>query len=329
MSIFSSKPVRPHHAIEANTPSTQPLRARRSWQARVLRPLSALCVVGLVAAATLAQNTATAQTPSQAGQRKVLVILSSAHQLDLRDGKEYNTGYYLDELAVPLQKLIAAGYTPVFANPQGDAASFDPVSNDKMFFNGSETARAQAEQFVRSLPGVQHPQTLTQIAAQGTSGYVGIFIPGGHAPMQDLSHDKTLGKILLSFHDTGRPTGIICHGPTALLSTLHDPEAFRNAMVAGDFMKAGQLASGWPYAGYRLTVFSTGEEHAIEGNGQQLGGDVKFYAADALSLAGAHVDRIGMWQPNVIEDRELVSGEQPFSSDAFGDAFVAKLKQKT
>ena len=96
---------------------------------------------------------------------------SSAHRIDLRDGKEYNTGYYLDELAIPLQKLVAAGYTPVFANPQGNPVSYDPVSNDKMFFGGSETARAQAVKFVQSFPGTQHPQTLSQIAAQGTSSY--------------------------------------------------------------------------------------------------------------------------------------------------------------
>lgn len=304
--------------------SNSRLAARRgAWSGRLLRPLAALCFASFAAHHACAQEPATQQTQ----QRKVLVILSSARQLDLRDGKQYNTGYYLDELAIPLQKIVAAGYTPVFASPQGTPANFDPVSNDKMFFGGSESARVDAVNFVRSFAGVQHPETLAQIEQQGTSGYVGIFIPGGHAPMQDLSHDKTLGRILVSFHNTGRPTGVICHGPTALLSTLPDPEAFRKAMIAGDFIKAAQLASGWPYAGYRLTVFSSGEEHAIEGKGKQLGGDVKFYAADALSQAGAHVDRIAAWMPNVIEDHELVSGEQPFSSDAFGDAFVARLNQ--
>jgi putative intracellular protease/amidase len=96
-------------------------------------------------------------------------------------------------------------------------------------------------------------------------------------------------------------------------------------MVAGDLTAAARLASGWPYAGYHLTVFSSGEEHAIEGASGQLGGSVLFYAADALAQAGAHVDRVGAWQVNVVQDLELVSGQQPFSSDAFGDAFVAKL----
>jgi putative intracellular protease/amidase len=322
MSTFISHTAPDHDAINAQSKRAGGGRARRSLQSRVRRPLAALSAVAALVAGSLAPNAAQAQAQQE---RKVLIVLSSAHQLDLRDGKEYNTGYYLDELAIPLQKLVAAGYTPVFANPQGNPVAFDPVSNDKMFFGGNDAARAQAIKFVQSFPGTQHPQTLAQIAAQGTSNYYGIFIPGGHAPMQDLSHDKNLGPILVSFHDNGRPTGIICHGPTALLSALHDPEAFRNAMIAGDSTKAAQLAAGWPYAGYRLTVFSSGEEHAIEGKGAQLGGAVKFYASDALAEAGAHVDRIGSWQPNVVEDRELVSGQQPFSSDAFGDAFLARL----
>lgn len=257
---------------------------------------------------------------------KVLVVLSSASQLELRDGRNYRTGYYLDELSIPLRKLVAAGYTPVFANPRGNAADFDPVSNDKMFFGNDEAARARAEGYVHGLRELQAPRRLSAVLAEGTQDYVGIFIPGGHAPMQDLVDDKDLGRILAAFHADHRPTGVICHGPTALLSALPDPAAFRKAMVSGNFPAANQLATGWPYAGYRLTVFSSGEEHFIEGAQGQLGGAVQFYAADALAEAGAHVERIAAFHPNVVEDRELVSGQQPFSSDVFGDAFVEKLK---
>ncbi|MFZ4876482.1 type 1 glutamine amidotransferase domain-containing protein [Janthinobacterium sp. Mn2066] len=260
-----------------------------------------------------------------AGKGKVLVIMSSAHQLELRDGKQYATGYYLDELAVPLRKLIDAGYTPVYASPDGTVPSYDRVSHDKMFFDGSEEKLAAAVKLVQGEQGPVHPKKLSAVLAEGTAGYAGIFIPGGHAPMQDLSQDQELGKILLTFHDTQRPTGVICHGPTALLSTLSDPLAFRKALIAGDIESTSKIAAGWPYAGYRLTVFSSAEEKFIEGPKAQLGGYVQFHAADALAEAGAHVDRVAAYHPNVVEDRELVSGEQPFSSDAFGDAFVARL----
>jgi putative intracellular protease/amidase len=260
-----------------------------------------------------------------ADRGKVLVILSSASELELKGGKKYHTGFYLDELSIPLRKIVEAGYAPVFANPEGNAAAFDPVSNDKMFFGNDDNARAEAIRFIDSFAEFKKPKTLAAVLKEGTSGYVGIFIPGGHAPMQDLIQNKTLGDILKTFHTTGRPTGVICHGPTALLSTVSDPVAYRNAMVAGDIFTASKIAADWPYAGYRVTVFATGEEQIIEGPGKQLGGSVLFYAADALAQAGAHVDRIAAFQPNVIDDRELVSGQQPFSSDVFGDAFVAKL----
>jgi putative intracellular protease/amidase len=254
------------------------------------------------------------------------VVLSSVNQLELRDGKSYKTGYYLDELSIPLRKIVDAGYTPVFANPKGNAVSYDPVSNDKMFFGGDDGVRAEAVKFLEDDKDLQHPKTLAAVKEEGTGDYVGVFIPGGHAPMQDLSHDKALGDILLTFHGNARPTGIICHGPTALLSTVSDFEAFRKAMIADDFTTVSKVAASWPHAGYRLTIFSSGEEKAIEGKGNQLGGSVQFYAADALAQAGAHVDRIAAWGVNVVEDRKVVSGQQPFSSDAFGDAFVAKLK---
>lgn len=260
-----------------------------------------------------------------ADRGKVLIILSSASELELRNGKKYHTGFYLDELSIPLRKIVAAGYTPVFADPKGNAATFDPVSNDKSFFGNDDNARAQAIRFLDSFADIKKPRTLDAVRKEGTSDYVGIFIPGGHAPMQDLMQDKSLGEILKTFHTTGRPTGVICHGPTALLSSVSDPVAYRKAMAAGDIFTANKIAADWPYAGYRVTVFATGEEQFIEGPGKQLGGSVLFYAANALAQAGAHVDRSAAFQPNVVEDRELVSGQQPFSSDAFGDAYVAKL----
>lgn len=254
---------------------------------------------------------------------KVLVVMSSAHELDLKDGKTYTTGYYLNEFVVPYRKLVEAGYEPVIANPKGDLPQMDANSNNAMFFGGDDAARAAALTYAQGIEQLKHPKTLASVVAEGTQGYAGLFIPGGHAPMADLITDKNLGKILTSFHTSGRPTGIICHGPIVLLSALPDADAFKASMIANDG-KASSLASGWPYAGYRVTVFSTGEEQALEGpNG--LGGNVQFYPVNALAEAGAHVDSVANWHSNVIVDRELITGQQPMSAPAFGDALVAKL----
>jgi putative intracellular protease/amidase len=238
---------------------------------------------------------------------KVLVVMSSANALDLKGGKTYSTGYYLNEFVIPYRKLVEAGYEPVIANPQ-------------------DAARAEALKFAEGLELLKRPKTLASVVAEGTEGYVGLFIPGGHAPMADLLKDKNLGKILKSFHDTGRPTGIVCHGPIVLLSALPDPDAFIASMIAGDG-KANGLAKGWPYADYRVTIFSTGEEQALEGP-SGLGGNVQYYPVNALAEAGARVETIANWHPNVVVDRELITGQQPMSAPAFGDALVAKLNER-
>ena len=51
---------------------------------------------------------------------KVLVVMSSANALDLKGGKTYSTGYYLNEFVIPYRKLVEAGYEPVIVNPKGD-----------------------------------------------------------------------------------------------------------------------------------------------------------------------------------------------------------------
>ncbi|NIF47398.1 type 1 glutamine amidotransferase domain-containing protein [Enterobacter sp. Ap-1006] len=279
-----------------------------------------------IASAILLASFAASGTAQASERGKVLVILSSEQTVALRDGKTYHAGYYLDELEIPLRKIIEAGYTPVFANPKGNPVTFDKASNDKIFYDGSDKKRAEAVSYLEGVDALKHPQTFKNILKGGTKTFVGVFIPGGWSPMQDLTTDKDLGKILTGFHQQGKPTGVICHGPAALISTLPDAAAFTQALAAGKPELAGSLAKNWPYAGYRLTVFSRSEESAVEGAQAQLGGNVSYYAADGLAQAGAHVDRLGLWAVNVVEDREVVSGQQPFSSDAFGNAFVAKLK---
>jgi putative intracellular protease/amidase len=277
-------------------------------------------------ALALALAMVTPMTASAQSKGKVLVVMSSAHALDLKDGKTYSTGYYLNEFVVPYRKLVEAGYEPVIANPKGDRPVMDKNSNNAMFFGGDDAARADALTFAEGLQALDHPKTLASVVAEGTQGYVGLFIPGGHAPMVDLLKDKNLGKILVSFHETGRPTGIVCHGPIVLLSALSDPDAFIASMIAGDG-KANSLSTGWPYAGYRVTIFSTGEEQALEGP-SGLGGNVQYYPVNALAEAGARVETIANWHPNVVVDRELITGQQPMSAPAFGDALVAKLNER-
>src|ERR1700744_4395619 len=126
---------------------------------------------------------------------KVLVVMSGAHLLELKDNKPYATGYYLNELATPLRALLKAGYTPVFASPNGDAPTMDASSNKSMFFGNDDAKRWDMLRFIDVFAGLRHPLKLSDVAGH-TDDYAGVFVPGGHAPMVDLVKDKDLGKIL-------------------------------------------------------------------------------------------------------------------------------------
>src|ERR1700761_9517787 len=110
-------------------------------------------------ALALALTMVTPMTASAQTKGKVLVVMSSANALNLKDAKTYSTGYYLNEFVIPYRKLVAAGYEPVSANPKGDRPVMDKNSNNAMFFDGDDAARADAFKFAEGLQPLDHPKT--------------------------------------------------------------------------------------------------------------------------------------------------------------------------
>jgi hypothetical protein len=70
---------------------------------------------------------------------KVLLVASSTNTLGLKGGKVVPTGYFLDELAVPAQYLIANGYEVVVATPDGNTPAMDAKSNHVSLFRNDHT----------------------------------------------------------------------------------------------------------------------------------------------------------------------------------------------
>lgn len=261
---------------------------------------------------------------AQAAPKKVLVVLSSENKITLANGVVHPTGFFLSELMVPVKGLIEAGYEPVFATPQGNEPAIDKISDSAFWFGGGEAKYQEIKRLFSQLDGIKTPLKLADVRRQNLSQYAGILVPGGHAPMEDLLVNKDLGKLLHYFHQTEKPTALICHGPIALLSTLQDPVGFTQALADGN----STTAQGWIYQDYAMTIFSTPEEQQEEpGQDNALGGFVKFYPDDALRLAGGKVSAAGKWQSHVVRDRELITAQNPMSDVEFTKALVEALNE--
>ncbi|WP_448630074.1 DJ-1/PfpI family protein [Cellulomonas soli] len=68
-----------------------------------------------------------------------------------------------------------------------------------------------------------------------------VYVPGGHGPMEDLAVDPVSGELLVRALRSGKPLGVVCHGPAALLAAT-EPDG-SNA-----------------FAGYRVAAFTNQEE---------------------------------------------------------------------
>lgn len=255
----------------------------------------------------------------------VLVVLSDSDHLDLKDGKVFSTGFYLNELMQPVKLLLDAGHTVTFATPTGKAPTLDRSSDDKMYFNNDvaalQTHKALLEKLKITSPGESPVISLSRVEQVGYEHFDAVYIPGGHAPMQDLLHNQALGKLLNNFHQAGKTTALVCHGPIALLSTLTDPTAFTRQLETGK----ATTANNWTYAGYTFTVISNQEEEIAKG--LLNGGAMKFYPQTALEKAGGvFSSNTAPWASHVVVDRELVTGQNPASALAVGKTLVDRLK---
>jgi putative intracellular protease/amidase len=257
---------------------------------------------------------------AQTNKGKVLVVFSSEHNLTLKDGKKHPTGFFMNEFGVPVKALIDAGYEPVFADPEGNAPTMDAISEKEHFFR-DDAEYKKVKSMIEGLDGLKHPETLSKVAAGNLDQYAAVFVPGGHAPMENLWYQPALGKILTYMHAHNKPTALICHGPIALLAAAKDPKP----LVASVEQKTAAPKIEWPYNGYHMTVFSDAEEKNNEPGA--LGGYMKFWPEDALKAAGAEVSVDPPSHAHVVQDRELITGQNPSSDNELAEALLKALQK--
>jgi putative intracellular protease/amidase len=138
--------------------------------------------------------------------------------------------------------------------------------------------------------------------------------------MQDLLKDKSLGELLTDFHNKNKTTGMTCHGTIALLSAIPDARGYVAMLESG---KRAEPAANWIYKGYKMTAFTDDEEE--QAKGFLGGGHMKLFPQDGLVAAGGDFVEGKPWSENVVEDRELISGQNPQSAKAVAAAMLKRL----
>jgi putative intracellular protease/amidase len=223
---------------------------------------------------------------------KILMVLTSHDELG-STGKK--TGFWLEEFAAPYYVFKDSGAEVILASPKGGQPPLDPKSVEK------DSQTAATERFItdkEAQTALAHTVKLSDISA---ADHDALFYPGGHGPLWDLAEDKNSIALIETMYAQGKPVSAVCHAPGV----------FRHA----------RSSDGTPLVrGKSVTGFSNSEEIAVG-----LIDVVPFLVEDELKKNGGNYSKGADWQSYSTRDGNLITGQNPASSEAAAKAVLAAL----
>jgi putative intracellular protease/amidase len=222
--------------------------------------------------------------------KKILFVITSNDKMGDTDHK---TGFWIEEFAAPYYLLKDAGYDITLASPKGGQPPIDPNSETEDA-QTKATERFDMDKEAKTLLANTH-----KLSEVKESDYDAVFYPGGHGVLWDLVEDKTSIQLIERFNASNKPIAFVCHAPAVL--------------------KHPKTTDGEPLVkGKKVTGFTNQEEAAV-----QLTKVVPFLLEDMLIENGGVYSKIEDWQAYAVEDGNLITGQNPGSSEK-----VAELLSK-
>jgi putative intracellular protease/amidase len=220
--------------------------------------------------------------------------MSSVDEMGI-SGKQSGTWFH--ELAAPYYILTEAGFEVVFASPAGGEAPIDLLSM-KSPFTTDYTAR-----FLADPVAMFAAKNTRKLRNSDYSGFDAVFFPGGYGLLWDLASDSYAIKLIRDFYESKRPIAMVCHAPAILRDVKKSN---------GEYLVQG----------LNLTGFKNGEDSEIE-----LLHHLLFSLEDELKGRGARYKSTANWEPNVVVDGDLMTGQSPASAVPLAEALRDRLKR--
>lgn len=227
---------------------------------------------------------------------KILMVLTSHDRLG-DTGKK--TGFWLEEFAAPYYVFRDAGAEITVVSPLGGQPPLDPKSDEP------DAQTAATRRFKADVAAQAPLATTGRLDAVYAANFDAVFYPGGHGPLWDLAEDRASIALVEAMLAAGKPVAAVCHAPGVLRHVKN--------------------ADGAPLVrGKAVTGFADSEERAAG-----LTGIVPFLVEQMLRENGGHYSKATDWQPHVIVDGLLITGQNPASSEPAAKALLEQLAQRT
>jgi putative intracellular protease/amidase len=242
---------------------------------------------------------------------KILIVMTKAKTLGLIDGIDHPSGFWTEEFVTPYERFVKEGFEVDIATAGGEAPTPDATSLTIETVHATRPEGspdhdaaniAHYKEVIGTLDALRAPLDVASVTDGELAGYAGVYIAGGHGAMSDMPHSEGVTKLMRRILDRDMPLATVCHGHSALLP-------LRNSHGT------------WPLEGYRMTAFSHGEEMVTD-----MAGKLPFVLQIELERLGARYEKADViWDSHVVTDRNLVTGQNPYSSAAIAAALVNRL----
>ncbi|WP_245435733.1 type 1 glutamine amidotransferase domain-containing protein [Microvirga calopogonii] len=161
---------------------------------------------------------------------------------------------------------------------------------------------ASVQRFLADENAMQTARNSPALGSVDPGSFDAIFLPGGHGPMWDAANDETLARILGSMFNQSKVVAAVCHGSAGLVKA--------------------KVQDGRPVVdGRRVSAFTNSEEEAVG-----LTRVVPFLLEDRLKELGGRFERGPDWPPFAVQDGNLITGQNPQSSDLVAQHVLTALR---
>ncbi len=202
----------------------------------------------------------------------------------------HKTGIWLCEFSIPYIKLKGEGYKLTTVSPLGGCTYIDEASIPE---------KTNIEMEILS-EAIEKTEKLSDI---DYNEFDAVVVPGGHAAMIDLADNIEVSKLLGLFFYERKIIATICHGGAALLGA----KTKDNKPII---------------EGKNITAFSNDEEKLSETEDI-----VPFLLENRLKDSGAKYSCGKPFSSYIIENDNLITAQNPQSSEDFAKAVSEKLKE--
>lgn len=225
--------------------------------------------------------------------RKLLIVATGTGMYASGD---LETGLWLSELTHIYHSAEKHKYEVTIASPQGGEVPVDPESLKPLVLDKLSKEYWEDIDFRKKL---QHAKSLEEVFMEQ---FDCVYLAGGHGSMYDFPKNAILQIIIKNQYEGNRIVAAICHGVCGLLNVQ---------LSGGEYLIKGKKLTG--YSWFEETLARRKKE-------------VPFDLEEALKERGADYEKAFIpMTSKVVVDGNLITGQNPFSSEEIAEVIMQRL----